>query len=93
MKASITFIIITLMLLSLVGVAIAEEMSGEVTAVDAAKGNITLKSGTADVGFNCEEGSLIKYVKLGDQVNLEYNKINDKNIATKVSPKKKAAGY
>lgn len=75
--------------------ALAKDMSGEVTAVDVAKGTLTLKSGTIDAGFDCEEGALSKDVKVGDQVTVEYKEEGGKKMATKVIVKKKkaAGGY
>lgn len=85
------FVLITLVLTVFVGVAIAAEMSGEVTAVDAAKGTLTLKSGSVNVGFDCETGSMVKDVKVGDKVTVQYTEEGGKKKATKVSPMKKAA--
>jgi len=93
MKTAMSFCMVALVLLTFIGVAVAKEMSGEVTAVDAMKGTLTLKSGTVDTGFDCEKGSLIKDVKVGDQVTVEYKEVGGKRMATKVTPqKKKAAG-
>jgi hypothetical protein len=91
MKATVSFLMIAFVLLTFVGVAVAKNMSGEVVAVDAAKGTLTLKSGTVDVGFDCEKGSLIKDVKVGDQVTVEYQEVGGKKKATKVTVKKKSA--
>jgi len=88
MKAAMSFLMIAFMLATFIGVAVAEEISGEVTAVDTMKGTLTLKSETVDVGFDCEEGSLVKDVKVGDQVTVEYKEEGGKKIATKVTPKK-----
>ncbi len=52
--------------------ALAKEMSGEVSAVDAAKVTLMLKRGTAEAGFDCEPDSLIKDVKVGDKVTVGY---------------------
>ena len=93
MKAMISFLMIAFMLLTFVGAAVAEEMSGEVVAVDTVKGTLTLKSGKFDVGFDCETGSLIKDVKVGDQLTVEYKEAGGKKIVTKVTPKKAAGGY
>lgn len=93
MKAAMSFLMIAFVLLTFIGVAVAEEMSGEVIAVDAMKGTLTLKSGTVDAAFDCEEGSLIKDVKVGDQVTVEYKEAGGKKIATKVTPKKTGGGY
>ena len=88
MKAAKSFLMIAFMLATFLGVAVAEEMSGEVTAVDTMKGTLTLKSETVDVGFDCEEGSMVKDVKVGDHVTVEYKEEGGKKIATKVTPKK-----
>ncbi len=95
MKVATKILIIAFVLLTFAGVALATEMSGEVTAVDVAKGTLTLKSATIDVAFDCEEGSLIKDVKVGDQVIVEYKEEGAKKMATKVVVKKKraAGGY
>ena len=93
MKAATSLIVIAFVLVTFVGIAAAKEMSmsGEVTAVDAAKGTLTLKSGTVEAPFDCETGSLIKDVKVGDHVMVKYKVEGDKKIATKVTPKKKKA--
>jgi hypothetical protein len=95
MKAATSFLVIAVVLLTFTGMAVAEEMSGEVTAVDVMKGTLTLKSGTVEAPFDCEQGSLIKDVKVGDHVTVEYKEAGGKKIATKVTPKKKkaAGGY
>jgi len=91
MKRAASLFLIVFVLLAFVGVALAAEMSGEVTAVDAAKGSLALKSGTVTAGFDCETGSLIKDVKVGDQVTVQYKEEGGKKIATKVTPMKKKA--
>jgi hypothetical protein len=91
MKAATSFFVIAFVLLTFVGMAVAKEMSmsGEVIAVDATKGTLTLKSGKVEAPFDCEEGSLIKDVKVGDHVTVQYKQEGGKKIATKVTPKKK----
>lgn len=86
MKRATSLLLIAFLLLGLVGVALAMEMSGEVTAVDAAKGTMTLTSGTVEAGFDCEEGSMLKDVKVGDKVTVEYTEEGGKKKATKVTP-------
>lgn len=98
MKALRSFFLIGFVLLVVVGVALAveKEMSGDVTAVDAAKGTLTLKSGSVEAGFDCETGSLIKDVKVGDKVTVQYKEEGGKKKATKVwaTPmQKKTGGY
>jgi hypothetical protein len=96
-RGATLFLIIAFVLLTFTGLAMAKEMSGEVTAVNTMKGTLTLKSGTVESGFDCEQGSLIKDVKVGDQVTVEYKEVGGKKMATKVTTmkKKKAAsgGY
>ena len=91
MKVARSLVLVVFVLLAFVGVALAMEISGEVTAVDAAKGTLMLKSGTVDAGFDCETGSLIKDVKVGDKVTVEYKEEGGKKKATKVTPMKKKA--
>lgn len=90
-KAFGLLIVVVLLSVALAGVAMAMEMSGEVTAVDAAKGTLTLKSGTVNVAFDCEVGSVAKDVKVGDQVTVVYKEEGGKKMATKVTPMKKKA--
>jgi hypothetical protein len=97
MKALRSLFLIGFVLLILVGVALAveKEMSGEVTAVDVAKGTLTLKSGSVEAGFDCETGSLIKDVKVGDKVTVQYKEEDGKKKATKIwatPTEKKATG-
>ena len=93
MKVSTFVLVVAVVLLAFVGVALAGEMSGTVTAVNAEKNTITLKSQTMDVSYDCEDGSLLKGVKVGDQVTVEYKEQAGKKMATKINPmkKKKAA--
>lgn len=98
MKKVMAVLLVSLVLLTFAGIAVAKELTGEVTAVDVAKGTLTVKSEKMEVGFDCEEGSMIKDVKVGDHVKVTYNEKGSKKIATKVSVmkmKKKpaAAGY
>ncbi len=93
MKRATIVLLVGFVLLVFAGAALAKEMSGEVTAVDAAKGTLVLKSGAVEAGFDCETGSLIKDVKVGDKVTVEYKEQGGKKIVTKVSPMKKVGGY
>jgi Neuraminidase (sialidase) len=91
MKVASSVILVVFVLFAFVGVALAMEMSGQVTAVDAAKSTITLKSGTLDASIDCEDGSIVKDVKVGDMVTVEYKEEGGKKKATKVSPMKHKA--
>jgi hypothetical protein len=99
MKALRLFFLVGFVLLILVGVAFAveKEMSGEVIAVDVAKGTLTLKSGSVEAGFDCESGSLIKDVKVGDNLTVQYKEEGGKKKAIKLWPtpmqKKSTGGY
>ncbi len=96
MKRATIVLLISFIIVVFAGLALAAEMSGEVTAVDAGKGMLTLKSGTVEAGFDCEKGSLIKDVKVGDKVTVEYHEKGGKKIVTKVVPmkmKSKVPGY
>jgi hypothetical protein len=94
MKRVTIVLFIGFVLLTFAGAVIAAEMSGEVTKVDAAKGILVLKSGMVEAGFDCETGSLIKDVKVGEKVTVEYKEQGGKKMATKVKPMKpKAGGY
>lgn len=91
MKGSTLVFLVVVILLTFVGAAFASEMSGTVTAVDAGKGSLTLKSQTFETSFDCETGSISKGVKVGDQVTVEYKEVGGKKKATKVTPKKPKA--
>ena len=98
MKALRLFFFTVFVLLVVAGVALAveKEMSGEVTAVDVAKGTLTLKSGTVEAGFDCETGSLIKDVKVGDKITVQYKEEGGKKKAVKLwatPTQKKSGGY
>ncbi len=94
MKRATIVLLIGFIVVVFAGLAVAAEMSGEVTAVDASAGKLTLKSGTVEASFDCETGSLIKDVKVGDMVSVEYKEEGGKKMATKVTPmKKKTGGY
>jgi len=93
-KGIMMFFVVSLVLVAFAGAALALEMSGKVTAVDAAKGTLTVQSEKIEAGFDCETGSMIKDVKVGDMVKVEYTEAGGKKKATKVTPaaaKKKAA--
>jgi len=91
MKGSKLILLVVVVVLAFVGVAFAGEMSGTVTAVDAGKGSLSLKSQTFEANFDCETGSIIKGVKVGDEVTVEYKEADGKKKATKVTPKKPKA--
>jgi len=88
MKTVTSFLVIVFVLLSFAGLAVAREMSGEITAVDAANCIFTIKGGTGAADFHCERGDLIKDVKVGDYVTVEYREDGVKKIAITVSPAK-----
>ena len=89
MKVATSVLVIAVVLLTFVGAALAAEMSGVVTGVDVEKSTLMMKSEKMDVSVDCEVGSLLKDVKVGDQVTVEYKESGGKKIATKVIPMKK----
>ncbi len=88
MKGSRIVILIAVVLLAFVGAAFASEMTGTVTAVNPEKATFSLKSQTIDAGFDCETGSLMMGMKVGDQVTVEYKEEGGKKKATKITPMK-----
>ena len=89
MRSLTLLVVVTAVLLTFVGVVFAAEMSGVVTAVDTQKNTLTVKSQAMDAGFDCETGTLLKDVKVGDQVTVEYKEAGGKKTATKITPMKK----
>jgi len=83
-----TLLLFVVLMLTFVGAAYAAEMSGTVSAVNAEKATLVLKNQTVEAGFDCESGSLMKGVKVGDQVTVEYNEEGGKKKATKITPMK-----
>jgi len=93
-KSVMVLFVVALMLVAFASAAFALEMTGKVTAVDAAKGTLTIQNEKVETGFDCETGSMIKDVKVGDMVKVEYKEVGGKKKATMVMPaaaKKKAA--
>ncbi|HTF99663.1 MAG TPA: DUF1344 domain-containing protein [Nitrospirota bacterium] len=91
MKIGRIIALIAVVVIALAGVVVAAEMSGDVKAVDPVKGNLTLSSGTINVGFDCEKGSLISDVKVGDKVTVVYTEKDGKKIVSEVKKQKKKA--
>ncbi len=89
MRLAKSVLAVAVILMAFVGVALAAQMSGEVKVVDAGKGTLTLSSESINVGFDCETGSLISDVKVGDKVTVEYTNQDGKKIVTKVTQQKK----
>ncbi len=78
--------VVLVILVSFAGAAFSAEMMGTVTAVDAQKGMLKIKNENIEVGFDCEAGSQIKGIKVGDHVTVEYTETGGKKKATKVTP-------
>jgi hypothetical protein len=89
MQRLLSALFICVVLLSSAGAAHAAEMSGEVVAVDAVKASFTLKSGTVTADFACETNSLIKQVRVGSKVVVQYKEKSGKKTAVKITPMKK----
>ncbi len=88
MRRAVSVLMVVFLVLGVAGAVFAAEMSGEVKAVDMGKGMLKLSSGTMEAAFDCETGSILKDVKVGDKVTVEYNEKGGKKMATKVSPMK-----
>jgi hypothetical protein len=94
MKKSILLIgVLVVVLVAFAGAAVAAEITGTVTAVDAQKRVLTIQNENIETGFDCETGSMISGVKVGDMVKVEYTEAGGKKKATSVTPimKKKTA--
>ena len=65
-KSGVILVLVAVLLLVVAGAAFALELSGTVSAVDNEKQTLTVKDAKVDVGFDCETGSLMKDVKVGD---------------------------
>jgi len=90
-KSGFIVVLVAVVLLVVAGAALAMEMSGTVTAVSAEKGTLSIKGEKVDVGFDCETGSMVSNVKVGDKVTVTYEEKDGKKKATKVTPMKKAS--
>jgi lipopolysaccharide export system protein LptA len=85
-KSGLILALVAVILMVVAGAAFALEMSGTVSAVNIEKGTLTVKGEKVDVPFDCETGSMIKGVKVGDKVTVEYKEVNGMKRATKVTP-------
>jgi hypothetical protein len=83
----VAVLVVVFLVFAVAGAVFATEMSGVVKTVDAAKGTITLSSGTVDVPFDCEQ-PMIANVKVGDMVKVEYTEKEGKKVATKITAEK-----
>jgi len=86
MKKKAVVLILVVAFLALAGAAFAMEMSGTVSAVDTAKNTFTLKGEKMDAAFDCETGTILKDVKAGDKVTVQYDEVGGKKKAKKISP-------
>jgi len=86
MRRRASILVVSLLVFGLVGVALAMQMTGKVTALDAEKGSITV----ADTAFQGDK-AVLSGVKVGDEVTVEYKEEGGKKVATKISAKKKKA--
>jgi len=85
-RAATLVLLVAVIVLAFVGSALAMEMTGVVSAVNVEKSTITLKSEEMAVSFDCETGSLLKDVKVGDTVTVQYTEEGGKKLATSVTP-------
>jgi len=91
MKKTVVMVVLVAACLVAAGAAFAAEMSGTVTAIDAAKNSLSVKGEKMDAAFDCETGSLLTGIKVGDKVAVQYDEAGGKKKATKITPMKPAA--
>jgi Cu/Ag efflux protein CusF len=82
MRHAVIVLIVGFIFLTFAGAGLADNASGVVTAVDAGKGTLTLKTG---VSFDGVPDALLKGVKAGDSVKVEYKEEGEKKIVTKIT--------
>jgi len=88
------FLFVGAVMLAFAGSAVAMDISGVVSAVDHGKGNFVLKTETASVSIDCEKAALLKDIKVGDTVTVQYTEEGAKKLAnsiTRIAHKKEAA--
>ncbi len=90
MKRAVSSVIVVLFIFSLVGVAIAKQLTGNVTALDAKQGIVTVKKSKIEATFDCD-GSKLKGIKVGDKVIVKYKEEDGKKVVTSIKKKKKKA--
>jgi hypothetical protein len=86
MKKKAIVLILVAAFLTVAGAAYAMDMSGTISAVDAAKNTFTIKGEKMEAAFDCETGTILKDVKVGDKVTVQYNEVGGKKKASKISP-------
>jgi Cu/Ag efflux protein CusF len=84
-RVTILVLLVAAVMLTVVGSALAMEMTGVVTAVDMEKSTVTINAEKMNVSFDCETGSLLKGINVGDTVKLKYTEENGKKLATAVT--------
>ena len=87
MKGVRIILLVGAVIVALAGAAAAKELSGVVTAVDVEKSVLTLKTGKLSVSVDCETGSLLKGIKVGDTVTVLYTEEGGRKLATSVTRK------
>jgi len=82
---TLLFLLVAVVVMAFAGVAAAMVMSGTVTAVNVQKGTISLKAETMAASFDCETGSLLEGVKVGDTVTLQYTEAGGRKLVTGIT--------
>jgi hypothetical protein len=83
MRQAAIVLIVGFILLTFAGTVLANETAGTITALDAAKGAVTLKNGAQ---FDSVALSLLKDLKVGDHIKVEYKEEGGKKVVTKITP-------
>jgi carbon monoxide dehydrogenase subunit G len=76
------------LVLSLGGLALADEATGKVKNVDKEKGTVVVTVDGKDVTFMTDAGVKVDTLKVGEEVNVTYKKDGQKLTASKIDPKK-----
>ncbi len=83
-RVTILVLLVAAVMLTVVGSALATDLTGVVTAVNMEKSTITIAAEKMNVSFDCETGSLLKGINVGDTVKVQYSEENGKKLATTV---------
>jgi Cu/Ag efflux protein CusF len=86
MKKTVVMVVLVAAFLVVAGAAFAAEMMGTVSAMDMGKNTITIKGEKMDAAFDCETGTILTGIKVGDQVTVQYDEAGGKKRATKITP-------
>lgn len=85
LRTTTLILFVAVVMFLVVGSALAMEISGVVTAVDVEKSTITIENEKMNVSFDCETGTLLQGIRVGDIVTLKYTDEGGKKLATSIT--------